>query len=147
MIDAAIIGARFLQFVAAMVLFGSALFYFYGLPPKQREITRLKRCISAAYVVALIAAPAWILLQAAMLAEPSDALDPAFLGVVLLDTSLGRAFVIRFAVLIAGLICFQRMDAQHERFWRIQAVLCGVLLGSLAWFGHGAEGQPYGVVH
>src|SRR6266850_605034 len=147
MLDAAIIGARFFQYAAAMVLFGSALFYFYGFADKRRDAERLKRCLLVAYGVALVSAIAWILLQAASLAEPSDALNPAFLSVVLLETGFGRVFLVRSAILLVALAVFVFGDSRRLGFWLTQMVGGALLLASLAWFGHGATEEPYGLVH
>jgi len=97
--------------------------------------------VAAAAVIALLA-------QTAMTAgDPSAAMDPEIIGIVLTESGFGRAIVVRLAAGLVALaaILILRPD---RKLWLTLSVLGGVVLATFAWTGHGAaEKGAAGMVH
>src|SRR5437868_10918986 len=140
--DEALYACRFLQFTAAMLLFGTAAFRVYALAGSDtrtgsdmltRFDARFRPVLLIASLIALIAAIALLLCQAAEMAgSPSAAGDYAAVSAVLLETRFGRVWC--FHLLLAAMLVFVSLHRQPRR--PIVLLLSLGFLASLAWVGH-----------
>lgn len=145
---AALALARWLQFAATAILFGTSLFPFYALPPKGSvEATQVARLSRAALIfaaaVAFVSALAWVAISVIDLAEDTSALfDSQILTQYFFETSFGKVWLLRL-VLVFALIAIA-FFARRRLFERNMAtglivVLAALLLVSQAWIGHPAS--------
>jgi putative copper resistance protein D len=144
----ALILSRLLQFVAVIMVFGCGAFRVYGLgvdtATSSAEILTIFddwfwRVAIVGTVVALLSALSLLLATTANMAGSAAAvLDPDTLSKVLFGTSFGRVWCWRlgFALLLIGVCVVRRVS------WRMPAILILslLLLVSLGWVGHAAEG-------
>lgn len=144
MIEATVIGLRFVQYGAAVAALGLPLFLIYA--PASSQAGRISALAVAAAVCLAVAALSAVSVQTAMMAGGwAAALDPTSLAYVAQSTGVGRANIARAALAIvgAGLLLVTRKSAKDRpaRLWPAAAVL-GAAVASLAWSGHaaGAEG-------
>jgi putative copper resistance protein D len=146
-VDAAAIGARLLQFTAAAVLGGGALFFLYGVTPEPRGrwpslLVRLAALLGAAGTLG------WLMAQTAQIGDaPADAVDLAKVWSVAAETGFGRVTVVRLALFLFGwTLTFGRWRGRG--FWLALALLGFAASASFAWTGHGASdaGLP-GILH
>lgn len=150
MIDAALIASRWLQFAAATVLCGVPAFALYGLSPaaRLREAPWLKRWIVSAAALALVAAIALLLAQSAEMAgDPALAFDPGTVWTVVSSTYFGTVWLVRLALLLLTAVLALTLRASRNSL--VTLTLVGaVAAASLAWTGHGGEGEGIaGSVH
>ena len=132
--DLALIVARFLHFSATMPLFGASLFVA-GLAPASLapDLTPLLRRFGPPLaLLALVSALAWLALVARDMAGGDLSLDT--LGEVLADTSFGRVWQGRLALLVVLGIA----TLWPDRRWRAPAVVAGLCVASLGLVGHAA---------
>jgi putative copper resistance protein D len=136
--DAAIIDARLLQYSAALVLFGSSLFFLYGVAPTARWQRLL--LISAA-AVAVAASVAWLMAETAILTgDPKDAFHGTVLWSVVTDTRIGKFGLLRIALLLLSLIALCAISFSRKLV-ATQTLLAAAVVMSFAWSGH-AVAQP-----
>jgi putative copper resistance protein D len=140
--DEALYACRFIQFAAAMLIFGTAAFRIYALIGSDTRAASgildrfdagFGRVLFIASFVALISAIALLLFQSAEMAgSPAAAVDYATVSAVLLETRFGRVW--RWHLLFAALLVLACLHRQPRR----PAVLLLSLgfLASLAWVGH-----------
>ena len=139
-----VVAARFLQFTSILVLFGSSLFYLYGLnagapnePPGRWAWPQ--RTLLIASLTALLATILWVMAETAFLTEDvKNAIDPAWLWSILWDSRIGRVYLLRIALLTISLVTLWFSWTPRIR-WTTQAIIGGLLAGSLAWSGHGVR--------
>jgi putative copper resistance protein D len=145
-IDAAVIGLRWVQYLAAVAALGLPLFQLFPLrAPRPGPGTRL--AIAAGLVLAA-AALGGVVAQTAMMAGGWTAgLDPAALGYVIQSTSPGMAHVIRAGLAITGVIALLIIPGSRPGSALAIVAFAGAV-ASFAWSGHGAatEGAA-GLVH
>jgi putative copper resistance protein D len=143
MIEAALIASRWLQFAAAAVLCGVPAFALYGLPSnaREREAVWLKRWITRAAVLGVVAAIAMLLAQSAEMAgDPALAFDPETVWAVTSGTYFGTVWSFRFALLVLAIAFALALSKQRTSL--VALVLVGAAAAaSLAWIGHGGEGE------
>lgn len=147
MMDAAIVVVRFVQFVGAAVLFGTPLFFLYGI--KRGSTARWLRPVAAAAAasVAIAAAAGFGLQTAAMAGDPSAALDRGTLLAVATGTAFGPAILTRLAAAALALVAALILRG-GSRLWLILSALGAVAMASFAWTGHGAaEDGVAGHIH
>lgn len=146
MIDAAVIGLRWVQYLTAVAALGLPLFEVYPLRALRWGIgTRL--AVPAGLLLAT-AALCGVVAQTAMMAGGwASALDPAALGYVVQSTSLGMAHVIRAALAVIGVIALLVSQGNRPGFSLAILAFAGAV-ASFAWSGHGAatEGTA-GLIH
>lgn len=145
MIDAAVIGLRWVQYLAAVAALGLPLFQSVLLRnPSSRLGTRL--AIAAGLVLAA-AALGGVVAQTAMMAGGWTAgLDPAALGYVIQSTSLGMAHVIRAGLAVIGVVSLLLGPGRPGSTLAILAYAGA--MASFAWSGHGAATDgAAGLVH
>lgn len=149
MLDAAVVAARIVQFLAAMMLFGTPLFLLYGLKPPLAAVPGAARPLLAICAGALaIAALAALMAQTAvMAADPAAAFDRETLASVVAGSAFGMAIVVRSLAAIAALIAAVSLRPGRGA-WSVLAALGSVILTSFAWSGHGAaEEGASGWIH
>jgi copper resistance protein D len=152
--DEALYACRFVQFTAAMLIFGTAAFRVYALADSD---TRTASSILAGFdawfgnvalaaaLVALISAMAFVLCQAAAMAgSPAAAVDVAAVSAVLLETRFGRVWC--WHLLLAAILVLACLG-RHPRRPAVLFLSLG-LLASLGWVGHAAmDAGLAGIAH
>lgn len=146
-VETAGVVARLLQFAAAAVLGGGALFFVYGVPPDRRSrwASRLLRIAAGVGVLGTIS---WLMAQTALIDEgPRDAFDTAKVWSVAAETSFGRVALIRLGLFLTALAATCGRW-RGRGYWLALAGLGAAASASFAWTGHGArdEGLP-GALH
>ena len=141
-IDAALIGARWLQYAGVSVLWGSPLFFLYAARvsgaavsirgPWQRPL------VLGAALLTLSGALVWLMAETRDMGGESVAtVDLTVLWTIMTETRFGFACCVRIVLLLASVgVCFAL--TRLETLWRVQAILGGAITTSLAWTGHGA---------
>jgi putative copper resistance protein D len=153
--DEVLYACRFIQFTAAMAIFGASSFQFYalagGLASAVPSILAgfdawLGRVMLATAIVALVSALALLLCQAAAMAgSPAAAIDLVTLTAVLFETRFGRVWLwhLLLAILLV-LACLGRPRGRQP----IVLIFSLLLLASLGWIGHAAMDEgPARVAH
>jgi copper resistance protein D len=143
--DTAIICARLMQYSAALVLFGSSLFFLYGVKTTNRWQRPLLIVASA---IALAASIAWFMAEtAALTGDPKDALHATVLWSVITDTRLGKFGVLRVAFLLLSMVALRAIPFSRK-LMVLQAFLGGAVVASFAWSGHAVSQQGHaGLLH
>lgn len=145
MLEAAVIGLRWLQFSGAVVLLGVPLFLFYGLrPPARPDVGWTKILLGlAALAVALGSVAALVAQTAVMAGSLSLAVEPETLSMMVTGTSLGAAILIRagLAVLALSAVAVFRSGPLS---WGLTAASGVLIVASFAWSGHGAATEGAG---
>ena len=142
MLSLTVVAARLAQFASAMILFGSPLFFVYGLPAKGPGaavgMSWPRPFLLGAAVLFAIAAVVSLCAQTAVMSgSTADAFRLDALTGVLTGTQfgLGTAARLILAVLaVAGLI----VGRLSRPLWLVLAVLGAGATASFAWTGHGA---------
>ena len=121
--DEALYACRFVQFTAAMLLFGTAAFRIYALAGSDDRaasnmLSRFDACFGQllliASVIALISAITLLQCQAAeMTGSSAAAMDLTAVGAVLLDTRFGRVW--RWHLLLAAILVLVCLYRQPKR--------------------------------
>src|ERR1700730_4130062 len=145
--DEALSPCRFVQFAAAMLIFGTASFRIYALAGGQTRSASsilagvdawVGHVLLASALVALISALALVLCQTvAMAGSPAAAIDPATVAAVILEPRFGRVWCWHLLLaLILVLVCLSRHPSRP-----VVLILSLALLASLGWVGHAAIGD------
>jgi copper resistance protein D len=142
--DEALYACRFVQFAAAMLIFGAAAFRVYALAGGDTRTASsilaefdawFGHVALAAAMVALISAMALVLCQAAAMAgSPAGAVDVAAVSAVLLETRFGRVWC--WHLLLAAILVLACLGRHPSR--PVVLFLSLGLLASLGWVGHAA---------
>jgi putative copper resistance protein D len=136
--------ARWLNFGAVMILFGSSLFRTYSVLPA----TPGARLTRIATLIAFASALAWVGGSIISVTDDIASLyDPTILTAYFFDTQFGRVWLIRLAVLvlIAALVFAPgRIIPKSNLRSAALLIASGSLLVSQAWLGHAAEGSVIG---
>ena len=151
-IAAGLIVSRFVHYLALSVLFGGALFPFYGFAPPQADTQRvpawLRALLLGAALLAWLSGISWFAFTTAgMSGSLFGVTDPAILSTMIRDTDFGRVWVLR--LLLATALVLLLLPARLSA-WRFHAVLFGslVLLASIALTGHaGSDAGSAGLRH
>lgn len=132
----AMIACRFVHFSAVLLLFGACLFrpLLLGSAPLPGLDRALRRGLQILALLGLLSAVAWLLLvTVSMTGNPSDALDPATLGLVLGSTLFGQVWSWHLGLSLLLLGCL--LGATRPA---LNLPLSFALLATLAPIGHGA---------
>lgn len=134
---------RFALYLDLMVLFGVPLFSLYALGPsgKSPAIPRLYGTVAAASALAGIVLSIWdVVAMAESMTGASrySQLSSRVFDMILTGTAVGAAWLVRMAVLAAGLLVGipWRRDPLRQR--AVLAASGAIALATLAWAGHGA---------
>lgn len=145
--DIAIVVTRFVQFAAAVVLFGAPLFLLYGLKGPDRAALGWPRPLALVASLALLlsAVVALMAQTAAMAGDPAAALDQAMMSSVMLETPFGLAIAARaLAGVVALVLCLVLRPG--TALWLGLTILGAVAVASFAWSGHGAATEGPGAL-
>jgi putative copper resistance protein D len=152
MIELAVILCRLAQYSAASVLTGSALFFFYALPPhgpgSAAELRWARPLLATAAVVLAIATLAGLVAQTAVLAGSlADALTADSLNAVVSQMDLGKAALARAALAMLAAV-FVALAPRGGTLWLCAGLAGAMACATFAWTGHGAatEGSAH-LVH
>jgi len=149
-IAAGLIVSRFLHYLALSMLFGGALFPFYGFGHEavQPMARWLRAILLSAALLGLLSGLSWLAFTSAgMSGALSGMTDPAVLSTVIGSTDFGRVWVVR--LLLACVVVLLLLPRKAPA-WRSYAVAGAslVLLASIAWTGHaGADSGAAGLPH
>src|SRR5712671_5884752 len=145
--DEALYACRFVQFAAAMLIFGTASFRIYALAGSQTRAASsvlagfdawVGHVVLVAALVALISALALVLCQtAAMAGSPAAATDFAAVTAVLFETRFGRVWC--WHLLLAAILVLACLSRPPSR--PVVLIFSLALLASLGWVGHAAIGD------
>ncbi len=152
MSDWLVIAARFALYGDLALLFGVPLFGLYGLRGEERHHPGLLplRLLVAALAIAGIALSAigFVAMAAAMTGTGLLQVEAGTLTMLLDQTSVGTAFLLRMAALAVCLFASLFLPRRPVAVLGTISVAAGIGLSSLAWSGHGAatEGSA-GMAH
>jgi putative copper resistance protein D len=143
-IELAVIILRLVQYSAASVLMGSALFFFYALPaagPASAASLRWpKPLLSASAVLLAIAA---LLGLAAQTVSLADALTVETLATVVTEMDLGKAALARTALALVAWV-YIILAPRGRAPWLGAGVLGTLACATFGWMGHGAATEGSG---
>jgi putative copper resistance protein D len=149
MLELAVIILRLIQYGAASILAGSALFFVYALPAEGSHSAAARGwakplLITAALVLTVAALLGLIAQTAVMAGSIAEGLAAESLMAVLGGISLGKAAVIRAALACTAAVSLIIMKPGRP-LWAITAGAGSLSAATLAWMGHGAatEGGGY----
>ena len=140
MSDSISIALRFALYVDLMLLFGVAFFGLYSLKGQERmsgAVLPFRSMLAGTAVLgALLSVASMLMMVSAMSGESDFAELRPHIEMMVLETDVGLAWVVRIvALVIAGLAVMLRAPGFSLL---IAAIAGGVALASLAWSGHGA---------
>lgn len=132
-----------------MLLFGVPLFAIYSAPRVEAKTVAPLRSVilTAALSGILLSGLGLAILAATMSGVPLVQVDTATLSMLVMQTAVGTAFLVRVSALVAAFAF--GVAGGGRRVILVAVALCGaVALGSLAWSGHGVmdDGRT-GTVH
>jgi putative copper resistance protein D len=148
MIEPAVILLRLVQYSAASVLMGSALFFVYALPARgpgsAAELRWPKPLLAGAALLLALATLAGLVAQTAVLAGSwSDALKADSLTAVVTQMDLGKAALARAALAVTATIYVVLVPRGRALWWG--AGLLGMpAAATFGWMGHGAATEGGG---
>ena len=149
-IAAGLIVSRFLHYLALSILFGGALFPFYGFGHDEvRPVAPwLRAALQSAALLALLSGLSWLAFTSAgMSGSLSGMTDPGVLSTVIGSTDFGRLWILR--LLLSTFVVLLLLPG-NAPVWRTYTVLIAslILLASIAWTGHsGADSGAAGLPH
>ena len=142
---AALAAARWIHFIAVMLVFGASLFPFYALPAQAHALAGLAHIRGPVRVAALIALVSGVCWAAASLAsitgDPASLFDADTLWTFFFDTGFGKIWALRFLLLVTMLLAVLtagRKLPTRNIASALSAALAALLLVSQAWIGHPA---------
>jgi copper resistance protein D len=146
MADQLNIGIRFALYANLMLLFGLPLFAIYALKSAQRvnsnilPLRTLTCWLSASgFALSMLGIVA---MTASMMGVALLEVDFAAITVMIFETPMGVAWLVRVVALIAALaVAFRMNPSNGSPKLCFAALASGAALGSLAWTGHGAAGE------
>ncbi|MFZ3008266.1 MAG: copper homeostasis membrane protein CopD [Phenylobacterium sp.] len=151
MLEPAVIVLRLLQFMGAMVLFGSSLFLIYALPREGPgsgvELGWPRKVLAWAAGVVLAASVVGLLAHTSILAGSiREGMTASSLSAVMTTMSMGPSTLIRASAAALALVALQRRASRST--WWLCAGLGAVISVSFAWMGHGAATEgALGLLH
>jgi putative copper resistance protein D len=156
MIEAGLIVARFLHYVAVTTLAGASLFPLYAHPrgDARQPIALTRRIQTVLFIAAnvgLLSGILWFIFTVANMSGTFEGvLDREMLSTVLGETSFGNVWITRLVLsVIMIVVIWNRFDSTSGPRWDVIAqVLAAALLISLAGVGHSqVEEGIAGTVH
>lgn len=147
--DWTIVAARLLQFGAALVLFGSPLFYLYGLRGGDRSnYSHLGYATVLAAALGLLGGVLWwIAAQTRLIFPDAEAFDWNASSILLTETQFGRAAALRAGLAVMSLIGLALLSPGKVA-WAFQVAVASAIVASFAWTGHGVRDQGIeGLIH
>jgi putative copper resistance protein D len=152
MFEAAVVVLRLVQMTGAMILFGSSLFFLYGLPGSGEASAAALRwprpLLTWSAAIVLGACVLGLIAQTTVLAGSlDDAMKADSLGAVLSGMSFGKSSIVRAAA-TGGILVVLMAVKPSRGLWMATVVAGTVICASFAWMGHGAATHgAIGVLH
>jgi len=152
MLTLAVVTARLAQFVCAMILLGSPLFFLYGLPAQgvgsASSLKWPRPLLSGAAIVLLLGAALSLGAQTAVMTDSvADAFKPDSVATVLTDSHFGLAIAARMGLTVLAALALVAVRPSRA-LWLVLAVLGAGIVATFAWTGHGAADEgAAGMVH
>nr|WP_166176330.1 copper homeostasis membrane protein CopD [Altererythrobacter segetis] len=144
MIELAVILLRLVQYSAASVLMGSALFFVYALPARGPASAASLRWAKPLLIGAALMLAAGTLLGLALQTEMlADELSAEALTAVVTQMDLGKAAVARAALALIAAICAMVVP-RGRTLWLGTGVLGSLACATFGWMGHGAATEGGG---
>jgi copper resistance protein D len=151
-VDVLLIGMRFVQYAAVMVLFGSSLFPYYAFRANEtgcglrNDIAAFVQNVAlVATLAALLSAVGWLACEAVLMSGDANGYRQSdTLLTVLNDTQFGRIWRWRLILLmlLALFFAWRVLSRRTPLTWLV--LVSGIsLVASLAGVGHGAMGTGY----
>jgi putative copper resistance protein D len=146
--ELAVICLRLVQYGAASILTGSALFFAYGLPREgpasARNLPWAKPLVATGAVALAVAAILGLVAQTVLLAgSVTEALRGESLVAVFTGMDFGKSAIVR-----AGLACLAAtlllIGGRGRATWIATGTLGALATASFAWMGHGASTEGGG---
>ncbi len=146
MIEQLNIGIRFALYANLMLLFGLSLFALYALRGAERfqanilPLRALLGWLSASGIaLSLLSITA---MTASMAGVQLLEVDTASISVMIFETPMGNAWLVRVIALFATFaVAFRMIDSKSLPKLAFVALGSGVALASVAWTGHGAANE------
>jgi copper resistance protein D len=144
----ALVAARWVQFLSAMILLGTSLFPFYALPSKTSADTMqvaqsVRRAMAFAALASAASALAWVAASIVNIGgDVGGLIDRETLSDYFFETSFGKVWALRLVlatVLMALVLLARRGLFARNGATGLVAVLASALLVSQAWIGHPAS--------
>ena len=143
MLDAAVIALRLLQYLTGSILFGSALFLSFIVPPGVAAQRWAMPMLASAAVTLSIAAMGGLLAQTiAMAGSVELGLSKESLQ-AMLEMSLGKAAVVR-AIDASVAVPLLLLLSGGRPLWVLTGLLGAVAVAIFGWMGHGAASEGAG---
>jgi copper resistance protein D len=129
-------------FAASLVSFGASVFFCYGLRSPAASPPRLSRrwpwiVLVLAAAIALMGSVIWLAAEAAALGGDTGSLNAAAIWAVVTDTHFGRIGGLRCLTWLLILIALAAVKIDRQRICAWHALPAALVVGSLAWTGHG----------
>lgn len=141
--DGALLGIRFALYASLMSLFGLAVFALVVLDPGDREehwlAVRRSPLAGLALVALVVSVLGFAIVCAAMAGTAVKAVDHATVQMILSETTVGTAFIVRTGALVVASLGAVMLPGRARL--TVIAVMSSASLASLAWNGHGASGE------
>lgn len=142
MIDLLVIISRFVEYLGAMVLFGSSLLLLYGKPipavASAPDILWTKHLLSGGAIALFLGTVTGFLAQTSGLAgSVGAAIEPATLKAALLEMNYGPSSLIRLAAALLAILAAQWVQP-GPRLWFLCSLCGAIACASFVWMGHGA---------
>ncbi len=146
MIEYINIGIRFALFANLMLLFGLPLFALYALRGSERSqpailpVGALTCALAASGVI--LSVLSIIAMTASMAGVQLLEVDTESVNMMIYETPMGNAWIVRVIALIVTLfVAFRMATANILPKLIFVTLMSGVALASVAWTGHGAAGE------
>lgn len=145
------VSIRAALYVNLLLLFGLPLFGLYNLTRAERQTVLPFRAVTAGLAVLGLALSALGIaaMTAAMAGVALSEIDRETLDLVITQTSVGTAWLVRMGALLATLGCALIAGRRHgAALFTAGTATAAIALASLAWTGHGAASEGrVGLVH
>ena len=142
MSDSVSIALRFGLYVDLMLLFGLALFGLYSLKGQERisgtALPFRSMLVGTAVLAVLFSIASMVMMASAMSGETDFAELRPHIEMMVFETDVGLAWVVRIVALVVGGLAMM-LNPRAPGFSLLIASIAGAIaLASLAWSGHGA---------
>lgn len=149
--DALAVALRFGLYLDLMLLFGTGAFALYALRGAERAsgavLPLFPLLLSVSFAALPLSALGLLVLAANMAGTPLFPVDNDTLGVVLWETAIGTAWMVRIAALAATALAVVTLHRAPLAVSLVAASGGALALATLAWSGHGAMEGAGGWLH
>jgi copper resistance protein D len=154
-----LVAARAVHFASTTMVAGAVCFAFFVFDPALNKVgdsapvgLPLRRLLAwiawSGLAVAVASGAAWLILLSAQVGRHSlsETIASDVIGTVLTQTRFGRTWLLRgvLAALLMLVLAFERRGEPSKAAGGIKVALAAILIGALAWTGHGGADQGIG---